>query len=87
MDTTLAVLAGILGFAGVVSAVGGVMLAIRAARDKERKAAKAELDEVTGMLTSERRLRIRAERYSYDLALLLAQHGIKPPEQDAPDLP
>jgi hypothetical protein len=84
VDTTLAVLAGILGFAGVVSAIGGIMLAIRAARDKERKAAKAELDDLSGMLSEERRLRIQAERQVFDLTLLLARHGIDPPDDPPP---
>ena len=79
MDTTLAVLSGILGFAGIVSAIGGTMLAIRAARDKERKAAKAELDTVTGMLAGERQQRLDCERHVYHLSLTLAEHGIDPP--------
>ena len=79
MDTTLAVLSGVLGFAGIVSAIGGIMLAVRAARDKERKAAKAELDSVSGMLADERQARLECERHTYQLSLTLARHGIDPP--------
>jgi hypothetical protein len=84
VDTTLAVLGGILGFAGVVSAIGGILLAVRAARDKERKAAKGEIDGLAAMLTEERHLRLTCERHVYNLTLLLARHGIDPPDDPPP---
>ena len=68
----------ITGAAGIVTAVGGVLIAIRAARDKERKAAKAEIDDLGAMLSTERHQRLEAERRNYDLALKLARHGIDP---------
>jgi hypothetical protein len=70
------------GIAGIITAIGGVLLAIKSVRNKERKAAKEEFDNISQMLSDERRLRIEAERHNYDLALLLAEHGIKPPRQD-----
>jgi hypothetical protein len=73
------ILATITGVVGAISAVGGVLLAIRALRSKERKAAEAELKDVTGMLDDERRERIEAERRNHQLNVLLAQHGIDPP--------
>jgi len=66
------------GVGGLGTAAGGVLLAVRAARDKERKAAKREIDELGGMLSSERHQRLEAERRNYDLSLRLAQHGIDP---------
>lgn len=64
------------GFAATITAVGGILLAIRAVRDKERKAAKAELDNVNTMLVEERQQRLVAERDAYQARLKLAQHGI-----------
>ena len=66
------------GLGGLITAVGGILLAIRAARDKERRAAKREIDELSTMLTDERHARIEAERHNYDLSIKLAQHGIDP---------
>jgi len=66
------------GVGGIVTATGGVLLAIRAARDKERKAAKSEIDELSHELSDERHQRLQAERRVYDLSLKLAQHGIDP---------
>jgi len=68
----------ITGLGGIVTAAAGVLLAVRAARDKERKAAKKEIDELSGMLSDERHHRLEAERRVYDLSLRLAQHGIDP---------
>jgi len=69
------------GIGGLITAVGGVLLAIRAARDKERRAAKREIDELSAMLTDERHARLTAERLVYTLSLLLAKHGIDPPTE------
>lgn len=82
MDS-LGLAAALTGLAGLVSAAAGVMLAVRAARDKERKSAKAELDDVSGMLADERRLRLACERRTYDLGLLLARHGIDPDDSSS----
>lgn len=54
-----------------------MLLAIRAVRDKERKAAAAEIASLDDMLAAERKKRIAAEVEVYNLRLLLAQHGIK----------
>lgn len=75
----IALLAGI---AGIITAIGGILLAVRTVRNKDRKAAKDDLDQVNHMLAEERRLRIEAERHNYDLLLDLAEHGIKPPKQN-----
>ena len=68
------------GLGGLVTACAGVLLAVRAARDKERKAAKAEIQELSTELTDERHQRLNAERHAYEMALLLARHGINPDE-------
>lgn len=52
---------------------------MRAVRNKERKSAKEDLDTVNVMLSEERRLRIESEQRNYELMILLAEHGIKPP--------
>jgi hypothetical protein len=80
MQTGVASLIALLtGLAGIIAAAGGVLLAIRAVRTRERKAAKEELDQVTTMLSQERGLRVQSERYSYHLMLTLAEHGIEAP--------
>jgi hypothetical protein len=66
----------ITGVAGVITAAGGILLSIRAVRDRERKAAKNELDTVNTMLAQEREQRIQAELDTYKARLKLAQHGI-----------
>jgi hypothetical protein len=71
----------IAGIAGIITAVGGVMLAIRTVKNNERKASKRDLDNMSHMLADERQLRIEAERRNYDLLLELAEHGIKPLER------
>jgi hypothetical protein len=62
----------------VVTAAGGILLAVRAARDKERKAARAELATVEAMLGEERHARLEAELRNHRLGMLLARHGIDP---------
>jgi len=61
-----------------------VLLAIRGARDRERKAAKREIDDLSIMLSDERHQRILAERHVYDLSIKLAEHGIDPDSPPAP---
>ena len=63
---------------GVVSAIGGVVLAVRAARSKERQANKAEIEQLSTMLTDERDQRIAAELERHKLKLKLAENGIDP---------
>jgi len=66
--------------AAIIAGVGGVLLAVRAVRNKERMSAKEDMNTVTSMLADERKLRIEAEQRSYRLMLLLAQHGIDVPD-------
>ena len=73
------------GIAGIIAAVGGVVLAVRTVRNKERKSAKEDLDTVNHMLADERRLRIDSERHTYELLVVLAENGIKPPEKEGGD--
>lgn len=75
------------GIGGLVTAIGGVLLAIRAVRDRERKAAKREVDDLSSMLTDERHLRLIAERHVYDLSLRLAERGIDPDDDTPPAAP
>jgi hypothetical protein len=62
-----------------------VLLAIRSVRNRERRAAKEDLDTVSHMLADERRLRIQSEERNYGLLITLAEHGIKPPEPERGD--
>lgn len=85
MDSTAAdVVAIITGFAAVLTAIGGMLLAIRAVRTRERRSAKEDLAAVGAMLADERRLRIRCERRQYEMALIMAQHGLDPPDFSDP---
>jgi len=63
---------------GVVSTIAGVTLAVSAARSKERKANKEEVEQLSGMLNDEREERIAAELERHRLKLKLAEHGIDP---------
>lgn len=67
--------AWITGVAGIVTAAGGVLLAVRAVRAKERKAAKQEIDELGTMLAEERAAHLECERHAHELRLRMAQHG------------
>jgi hypothetical protein len=62
--------------AAIVTAAGGVMLAIRSVRDKERKASTGEIGSLGDMLKQEREARIACEAKLFELRLKLTQHGI-----------
>lgn len=66
------------GLAGLITAAGGVVLAVRAARSSERKATSSEIDELSTMLATERAGRIACERDAYTLRRRLAEHGLEP---------
>ena len=68
------------GLAGLVTAAGGVLLAVRAVRDKERKAAKEEIATLTLLLDGERQARIASELRSHNLSVILARNGINADE-------
>jgi hypothetical protein len=72
------IVAIVTGCAALISAIAGVILAIRAARSKERKAAKDEIDSLTQMLNDERHARIVSELDRHELKIKLAEHGIDP---------
>ena len=78
LDTAVAIITGL---AALISAVVGVTLAIHAARNKERKASKEEIDTLSSQLVTERDLRVRAELDRHNLRIILAQHGIDPDQQ------
>lgn len=75
LDTAVVIITGL---AAIISAVAGVTLAIHAARNKERKAAKEEIDTLSSQLSEERDLRVKAELDRHNLRITLAQHGIDP---------
>lgn len=75
------ILAIITGLGAVVSAVCGVLLAIRAARSKERQGAKEEIDQLTEMLSEERDKRVKSELHAHKMRLLLAENGIEVPDE------
>ena len=94
-DWEAAIVATIAGFAGIVSAAGGVLLIIRSVRDKERKAAKADYKQSEAQLHAEREARVHLEELAYTQRVLLAQNGIALPGpvpevthvEPAPDAP
>ncbi len=67
------------GLAAIVSGVGGILLAIRAVRDKERKAAAAELKTVESLLSEERESAIKCETNLQRLKRILIRHSIPIP--------
>jgi len=77
----VSLVAVISGVVAVFSAIAGMLLAIRAARTKERRAAEAEIEELGTMLAKERQQRIWAERRAYDAQVILAQHGLEGPHE------
>lgn len=72
----------ITGFAGIIAAVGGVLLTIRKVKSQERDASQEELAKVEGWLAEERDRRIELERDLFDSNLRLSQHGIEPPGRE-----
>ena len=68
------------GLAGIVTAAGGILLAVRAVRDKERRAAKEEINTLQLLLDDERKQRIDSELATHRLKLRLARHGLDPDE-------
>jgi ferredoxin-NADP reductase len=72
------ILAIVTGLGALISAVAGVVLAIHAARNKERRAYQDEVDQLSGMLKDERDLRVTAELASHRLRVQLARNGIEP---------
>jgi uncharacterized membrane-anchored protein YhcB (DUF1043 family) len=67
------------GLAALISGVAGVLLSIRRAKSKERKAVNDELHDVEGMLDTERKANIKCERDKHLLSLILARHNIPLP--------
>jgi hypothetical protein len=79
VDSEAALAALLTGFAGLVAAAGGILLAVRAVRSRERKAAKAENDELANELATERKRNVALELWAYQMRVLLAQYGLTPP--------
>ena len=77
------------GVGALISAAGGLLLAIRAVRSKERKAAASEIDSLSTMLSAERHSRVQCEADRHQLRLSLTEHGIDLPQpkevHDEPD--
>jgi hypothetical protein len=72
------IIAIVTGVAALISAIAGVILAVRAARSKERSAAAGEVGQLTTLLEAERHDRIAAELDRHELRLKLAENGIDP---------
>jgi hypothetical protein len=75
------IVAVVTGFAGIIAACGGVLLAIRAVRSKERRNAAKEYEQLVGQLDEARAAQLSAERWAHELAVLLARNGIDVPGQ------
>ena len=83
-DWEAGIVAIITGFTGMVAAGGGVLLIIRSVRNKERKTAHQEYEEISAELHNEREVRVRLEELVYTQRVLLAQNGIALPVMDLP---
>jgi hypothetical protein len=75
------IVAVVTGFAGIIAACGGVLLAVRAVRSKERRNAAKEYEQLVGQLDEARAAQLSAERYAHELGVLLARNGIDVPGQ------
>ena len=71
--------ATLLALGGLVSVIAAVLIAIRNARSKGRKAALTEADELEAMLTACRAERITDGQKIYRLQTALIEAGIKLP--------
>jgi len=71
--------AALLAIAGLVSVLAAVLIAVRNARSKGRRAALSEADELEGLLTACRAERLEAHRVIFELREVLTAHGIDPP--------
>jgi len=69
----------LLAIGGFVSIIAAVLIAIRNARSKGRRAALGEADELEALLASCRAERLEAQGRIYALTSALIEHGIKPP--------
>jgi hypothetical protein len=66
----------------IIAGAGGILLAIRAARSKERQAAASEIGELGDLLDDERKKRIECEVLAHQRAVLLAKYGITDAQSD-----
>ncbi len=80
------IIAILTGVAAVISGAGGILLAIRAVRDKERKAAAQELKTVESLLSEEREAAIKCETNLQRLRRILIRHSILIPKDIEDDL-
>lgn len=71
--------ATLLAVAGLVSVLAAVLIAVRNARSKGRRAALGEADEVERLLSECRAARLADQQLIYDLQTALIERGIKLP--------
>ena len=80
MELTIAAI--LTGVAALVTATGGVLLAVRSVRSNERKAASGEITSLSAMLEQERDAVVACELKLYNMRVLLAKNGIEADDSD-----
>lgn len=74
----------LIGIGAIISAAGGVYIAVHEVRRRERKVTRAEIDDLTVEVESLRRLLLEQRRYIYKLVTLMIDAGMNPPQPPAP---
>lgn len=71
------------GMGAVITAIAGMVLVIREFRNREHKAARAEVNQLITDLYAVDNAYIELRRYNYELRQLLADKGVDVPEPPA----
>lgn len=72
------------GVALLITASGGVYIAIHETRRKERRVTRKEIDELVTEVESLQHLLLEQRRYIYKLVTLMIEAGMDPPRPPAP---
>jgi regulator of replication initiation timing len=70
----------ITGVAAIITGVGGILLAIREVRRRERRSAQRNIEEFEHQLNECQAENVKLHMWNYGLRTRLADEGIEPPE-------
>ena len=70
--------------AALITAVGGIYIAIHETRRRERRTVRRELDEMADEISTLRVLLLQQRQYIYKVAMILVDHGIDVPRPPDP---